>query len=206
MKRIITAPTTYEDTLHAEGFRCIAGVDEAGRGPLAGPVVAAAVVFPPGMVIEGVYDSKKISPARRAVLAEKIKNVATVYGIGVVDAAVIDRINILAATMLAMREAVLAAQERLGVPIEYALIDGNRIPALDCPTQAIVKGDMFCHAIAAAGILAKVTRDEMMCELDHAHPQYGFAAHKGYGTRAHLEALEKYGPCEAHRLSYPPVP
>ena len=197
-----TAPTAPEDALHARGLTRVAGVDEAGRGPLAGPVVAAAVVFPPGTVIGGVYDSKRLSPKRREILAWQIKSAAAAYGIGRVSPADIDRVNILQATMMAMEEAVMAAQAMLGAPVQYALIDGTRVPNLGCPAQRIVKGDTLSHSIAAASILAKVERDNFMAWLDALYPLYGFAAHAGYGTRAHLAALREHGPCEAHRFTY----
>jgi len=210
MRKIITASTEREAALHARGFHYVVGVDEAGRGPLAGPVVAAAVVFAPGTVIEGVYDSKKITPARRAVLVEKIKESALAYGLGIIDAAEIDRLNILQATMRAMEQAVTHAQDALAarIPdarINHALVDGNRLPPLPCPGEAIIKGDTLCHTIAAAAILAKETRDAIMHELDMIYPRYGFATHKGYGTSVHLAALAQYGPCAAHRLTFKKV-
>ncbi|MCL2364176.1 MAG: ribonuclease HII [Defluviitaleaceae bacterium] len=206
-RKIKTASTQTEAALHARGFHFIAGVDEAGRGPLAGPVVAAAVVLPPGLIIEGVYDSKKIAPARRAFLLEEIKINALAYGLGIIEAAEIDRINILQATMQAMSQAVTHAQEMLTArstpaQIQYILVDGNRLPSLPCPGEAITKGDTLCHSIAAAAILAKETRDAIMHEVDVIYPGYGFATHKGYGTPAHLAALAQYGPCVAHRLTF----
>ena len=208
---IKTASTAHEDALRARGFQWIVGVDEAGRGPLAGPVVAAAVVFASGVVIEGVYDSKKVTPARRAVLVDKIKNNAQAYGLGIINAAEIDRVNILQATMMAMTQAVQNAQQMLtkrqpsAALIDYALVDGNRLPPLPCPGEAITKGDTLCHAIAAAAILAKETRDALMDELDATYPMYGFAKHKGYGTPAHLAALAQHGACAAHRLTFKKV-
>jgi len=202
---ILTASIEKEAALQARGFHFIAGVDEAGRGPLAGPVVAAAVVFAPGMMIEGVYDSKKVKPAHRAILVEEIKKNALAYGLGIIDAAEIDRINILQATLRAMSLAVAQAQKMLTTSVQYILVDGNRLPLLPCPGEAIPKGDTLCHTIAAAAILAKEARDAMMYELDKTFPQYGFAVHKGYGTPAHLAALAQYGPCAAHRLTFKKV-
>jgi len=203
MKKLMqTAPTTHEDALHARGLRYVAGVDEAGRGPLAGPVVAAAVVFAPGVVIEGVRDSKKIAERQRSALAQEIRARALAVGIALVDAAEIDRVNILQATMNAMAAAVLDAQAHLGAGVDYALVDGNRLPPLPCAGAAIVKGDAHSHAIAAASIIAKVTRDEWMRAWDAQYPQYGFALHKGYGTKAHLAAIRAYGACAVHRKTF----
>jgi ribonuclease HII len=201
-KAIKTASAAYETELHAQGFTYVAGVDEAGRGPLAGPVVAAAVIFMPGVTVEGVYDSKKLSPTRREVLSYQIKATALAYGFGIVEAAEIDRINILQATKQAMAEAVSAVQAHLSAPIGYVLVDGNQLPRLPCPARYIVKGDSLCHAIAAAGILAKVERDGIMARLDKLYPQYGFAAHAGYGTKAHLAAIQEHGPCAVHRRTF----
>jgi len=199
---IKTAPNTREAELYTQGIWPFAGVDEAGRGPLAGPVVACAVVLPPGCIIEGVYDSKKINPARRTELAAVIKSSALAYGFGLVEPQEIDRINILQAAMKAMEEAVIAAQSFLGEPLRYILVDGNRSPRLPCPTESIVKGDSHCHLIAAASILAKETRDTIMRDLHLLYPQYGFAEHKGYPTAAHFRALAEYGPCPAHRITF----
>jgi ribonuclease HII len=197
-----TAPDTLETELYARGIWPIAGIDEAGRGPLAGPVVACAVILPPGLVIEGVYDSKKINPAKRAELAERIKACALAYAFGVVEPAEIDRINILQAAMKAMGEAFYAAQSFLGKPLRYILVDGNRLPKLPCDGKAVVKGDNRCHVIAAASILAKEARDTIMRDLHRVYPEYGFADHKGYPTFAHMEALAKYGPCREHRKTF----
>lgn len=191
--------------MHGGGIYPIAGVDEAGRGPLAGPVVACAVVLPPGLSVEGVYDSKKINPLKRGELAKQIKLSALAYGFGVMDAQTIDRVNILQATLLAMQEAVLSAQAMLNTPIRAALVDGNRSPKLPCPVLLIVKGDSRCHSIAAASILAKEARDTIMRELDCSYPRYGFAENKGYPTPAHVQALKKYGPCPEHRLTFKKV-
>jgi ribonuclease HII len=187
-----------EQTLWSRGLQVIAGVDEAGRGPLAGPVVAAAVIVPPGVHIEGVDDSKKLSACRREELYEKISTMLPSIGVGIVDHVEIDRTNILIATMLAMQKAVRA----LNVTPQYVLIDGNRCPELPCPAEAIVAGDAHCFSIAAASIVAKVTRDRMMAAFDREYPGYGFAVHKGYGTRAHRLAIAALGYSPIHRRSF----
>jgi len=180
----------------------IAGVDEAGRGPLAGPVCAAAVILDPAHRPLGINDSKQLSAARRERLAREIKASALAWAVTFVEVAEIDRINILQAALLAMRQAL----EALAVTPALALIDGNRCPSgLRCPAQAVVRGDRSVIAIGAASILAKVARDQAMQELDRRHPGYGFAQHKGYGTKAHLEALGRLGPCCEHRRSFAPV-
>lgn len=184
----------------AQGRRCVAGVDEAGRGPWAGPVVAAAVVLDQAAIPDGLDDSKRLSAARRDALFEQIVRQAET-AVVVLDARVIDEMNILQATMKAMAEAV----KKLPVTPQAVLVDGNRLPVLSCPAEALVKGDMRSVSIAAASIVAKVTRDRMMIALDDAYPGYGFASHKGYGTRQHVESLEKLGPCAAHRRSFAPV-
>ena len=178
----------------------ICGVDEAGRGPLAGPVVAAAVVLDPTQIPSGIHDSKKISKKKREQLFEAIMQVAMV-GVGRANVAEIDTLNILGATKLAMERAV----EALGTHVDVALIDGNQPPALPCKVQAVVKGDSKSLSIAAASIIAKVTRDRVMEELDADYPGYGFAQHAGYGTKAHMAAIEHLGPCPAHRTSFAPV-
>lgn len=179
----------------------ICGVDEAGRGPLAGPVYAAAVILDPARPIAGLKDSKKLSAARREVLAEAIKANALAWAIAAADEEEIDHLNILHASMLAMRRAVLA----LVPAAEAALIDGNRCPELPIPARAIVKGDALEPAISAASILAKTERDKVLRALADKYPVYGFERHAGYPTAAHLEALERYGPCPAHRKSFGPV-
>ena len=180
----------------------IAGVDEAGRGPLAGPVVIAAVILDPVRPISGLADSKALSATRREKLAIEIRLHAFAFAICVVEAEEIDRLNILAATMAGMSRAVAALTQ---LPL-LALIDGNRIPHdLPCRGQAIVRGDATEAAISAASILAKTERDRIMCALDHIHPGYDFARHKGYPTTAHLNALEQLGPCPQHRRSFAPV-
>ena len=183
----------------------VCGVDEAGRGPLVGAVVAGAVVLDPENPIEGLKDSKKLSPARREYLYEQIMQKAKAWGIGEASPAEIDEINILQATMLAMRRAIEDLTTRLGAWPDKALIDGNRCPELPIAAEAIVKGDTKEPAISAASILAKVTRDRQMQALHERHPQYGFAQHMGYPTEAHLAALQNFGVCSEHRRSFAPV-
>lgn len=183
----------------------VCGVDEAGRGPLVGAVVAGAVVLDPQYPIEGLKDSKKLSSARRELLYEQITKKAKAWGIGQASPAEIDSINILQATMLAMRRAVEDLAARLGAWPDKALIDGNRCPELPILAEAIIKGDAKEPAISAASILAKVTRDRQMQVLHERHPEYGFAQHMGYPTEAHFAALREYGACEEHRKSFSPV-
>ena len=183
----------------------ICGVDEAGRGPLAGAVVAGAVVLDPENPIAGLKDSKKLSAARREFLYEQIQLKAKAWGIGEASPAEIDQINILQATMLAMRRAIEDLAIRLGGWPDKALIDGNRCPELPIAAEAIVKGDTKEPAISAASILAKVTRDRQMMTLHEQYPEYGFAQHMGYPTEAHLAALQAYGACNEHRRSFSPV-
>ena len=179
----------------------IAGVDEVGRGPLAGPVVAAAVILDPARLIAGLADSKILSPARREQLALEIRAKALAWALGRAEVDEIDRINILQASLLAMQRAVMA----LSIAPERVLVDGNRCPALTCPCEAIIKGDATVPAISAASILAKVARDAELCQLHEQYPDYGFARHKGYPTAVHREALRRYGPCPEHRRSFAPV-
>jgi ribonuclease HII len=179
----------------------IAGVDEAGRGPLAGPVVAAAVILDPARPIVGLRDSKVLSAARREHLAVEIRASALAWAVASADVAEIDSLNILQATLVAMRRAVLS----LALSPTEALIDGNQVPRLYCPARAIVKGDRDVAAISAASILAKTARDALLAELHALYPLYGFAQNKGYGTPAHLAALARHGPCAAHRRSFAPV-
>ena len=183
----------------------ICGVDEAGRGPLVGSVVAGAVVLDPENPIEGLKDSKKLTAARREYLYEQIIVKARAWGVGEASSAEIDDINILQATMLAMRRAIEDLATRLGAWPDKALIDGNRCPELPITAEAIIKGDAKEPAISAASILAKVTRDRQMQLLHERHPQYGFAQHMGYPTEAHFAALKKFGACEEHRRSFSPV-
>ena len=183
----------------------VCGVDEAGRGPLVGAVVAAAVVLDPNNPIEGLKDSKKLTATRREYLYEQIIEKAKAWGVGEASPAEIDQINILQATMLAMRRAIEDLTTRLGAWPDKALIDGNRCPELPIAAEAIIKGDAKEPAISAASILAKVTRDRQMQILHERHPQYGFAQHMGYPTEAHFAALKEYGACEEHRKSFSPV-
>ncbi|WP_120798934.1 ribonuclease HII [Thiocapsa rosea] len=179
----------------------VAGVDEAGRGPLAGPVSAAAVILDPTRPISGLDDSKKLTPARRDAFDLEIRERALAWSIAWASAEEIDRINILQASMLAMQRAVAA----LTVQPTRVLVDGNRCPDVGCEAEAIVGGDGLVPSIGAASILAKVARDRLMCELDRTFPGYGFAGHKGYPTRTHIEALRRLGPCPEHRRSFGPV-
>lgn len=183
----------------------ICGVDEAGRGPLVGSVVAGAVVLDPHNPIEGLKDSKKLTPAKREFLYEQIMEKAKAWGIGEASPVEIDEINILQATMLAMRRAIEDLTTRLGGWPDKALIDGNRCPELPISAEAIIKGDAKEPAISAASILAKVTRDRQMQLLHQRHPEYGFAQHMGYPTQAHFAALQKFGACSEHRKSFAPV-
>ena len=187
-----------ERELLASGIRTICGVDEAGRGPLAGPVYAAAVILPPETVIPGLDDSKKLTEKKREELFPVICEQAIAYGIGFADEKEIDEINILQATFLAMRRAV----EQLSVKPELALVDGNRDPLLGLPVRTVVKGDSLSANIAAASVLAKVSRDHVLTELAKQYPEYGFEIHKGYGTKRHYEALRAFGPCPAHRRTF----
>ena len=183
----------------------VCGVDEAGRGPLVGAVVAGAVVLDPNNPIEGLKDSKKLTAARREYLYEQIMEKAKAWGVGEASPLEIDQINILQATMLAMRRAIEDLATRLGAWPDKALIDGNRCPELPIAAEAIVKGDAKEPAISAASIVAKVTRDRQMMSLHERHPEYGFAQHMGYPTEAHFAALKQYGACDQHRKSFSPV-
>jgi len=183
----------------------VCGVDEAGRGPLVGAVVAGAVVLDPNNPIEGLRDSKKLTPARREFLYEQIMEKAKAWGVGEASPAEIDDINILQATMLAMRRAIEDLTIRLGAWPDKALVDGNRYPDLPISAEAIIKGDSKEPAISAASIIAKVTRDRQMQALDKLYPQYGFAQHMGYPTEAHFAALKEFGACDEHRRSFSPV-
>lgn len=183
----------------------ICGVDEAGRGPLVGAVVAGAVVLDPNHPIKGLKDSKKLTSARREYLYEQIMEKAKAWGVGEASPAEIDDINILQATMLAMRRAIEDLSTRLGAWPDKALIDGNRCPELPIAAEAIIKGDAKEPAISAASIVAKVTRDRQMMALHERHPEYGFAQHMGYPTEAHFAALKQFGACDQHRRSFSPV-
>lgn len=188
----------YENELLRNGFTAVCGVDEAGRGPLAGPVYAAAVILPRDLLIEGLNDSKKLSEARREALYDVIREKAVAYGIASASVAEIEEMNILNATFLAMRRAVA----ELDPMADGALIDGNRLPELEIPARAVVKGDALSASIAAASVLAKVTRDRYMMTMHELYPQYAFDQHKGYGTKLHCERILEYGPSPIHRLSF----
>ena len=188
----------FEEELFAQGYQVICGVDEAGRGPLAGPVCAAAVILPPHLEIPGLDDSKKLSDKRRRELFPVIKEQAIAYGIGLASHEEIDEINILQATFLAMERAIAQLQ----IKPEYALIDGNRTKDFGLPVKTVVKGDSLSANIAAASVLAKVTRDMLMEEAAVEYPGYGFEIHKGYGTRAHYDALREKGPSSIHRMTF----
>ncbi|MBQ5347824.1 MAG: ribonuclease HII [Ruminococcus sp.] len=188
----------YENLAREKGFENICGVDEAGRGPLAGPVCAAAVILKPNQIIEGVNDSKKLSEKKREALFDVIKSEVQAYSIAFATVEEIEEMNILNATMLAMKRAV----EGLKIKADYALIDGNRLPPLDIKAEYVIKGDAKSMSIAAASILAKVSRDRLCYEYAEKYPQYGFDKHKGYGTKLHTQAIKEYGPCEIHRMSF----
>ncbi|MBR4836012.1 MAG: ribonuclease HII [Clostridia bacterium] len=188
----------YEQKHYDEGYKAICGVDEAGRGPLCGPVVAAAVILPLGLEIEGLNDSKKLSEKKREALFDVICEKALAYAIAEASPAEIDEINILNASMLAMRRAV----EALEIPADFALIDGNCSRGFNIPTETVVKGDAKSYSIAAASILAKVTRDRGCMELDREYPEYGIAKHKGYPTKDHMDAVREHGPAPIYRKSF----
>ena len=191
----------FEHEKHAQGYKYICGVDEAGRGPLAGPVFAAAVILPEDYEIDGVNDSKKLSEKKREKLFDEIIEHALAYSIKSCDNFTIDDINILAATMQTMKNAV----DSLTIKPDIVFVDGNRLPELDIPAEYVIHGDAVSASIAAASILAKVSRDRFMYEMDKKYPEYDFAKHKGYPTPEHLKALEKLGPCPEHRRSFGPV-
>ncbi len=189
----------FEKAAVNSGFSCICGVDEAGRGPLAGPVCAAAVILPEGAVIAGLDDSKKLTEKKREKLYDIIKQTAVAYSVAYGTLEEIETVNILEATYLAMNRAI----EGLAVKPDFSLIDGNRVPrGIKIPCETIVKGDSKSMSVAAASVLAKVTRDRLMLEYDKKYPEYNFKKHKGYGTKEHTELIKQYGPCEIHRLSF----
>lgn len=189
----------FEKAAVNSGFSFICGVDEAGRGPLAGPVCAAAVILPEGAVIEGLDDSKKLTEKKREKLYDIIKQTAVAYSVAYGTLEEIETVNILEATYLAMNRAI----EGLTVKPDFALIDGNRVPrGIKIPCETVVKGDSKSMSVAAASVLAKVTRDRLMLEYDKKYPEYNFKKHKGYGTKEHTELIKQYGPCEIHRLSF----
>lgn len=187
-----------ENEIYDEGFTLLCGVDEAGRGPLAGPVCAAAVMLPRGHVIDGLNDSKKLTEKRREELYEVIRDESVSYGIAFASVEEIEALNILGATFLAMNRAIA----QLSPAPELALIDGNRTKGIEVPARCVVKGDSKCADIAAASVLAKVTRDRYMLEMAEKYPQYHFEQHKGYGTKLHYEALREFGPSPIHRMSF----
>lgn len=188
----------FELAARDAGYRHVCGIDEAGRGPLSGPVVAAACVLEPGTEIPGLNDSKKLTPKKRDLLYDLVIERATDFAVGFATPEEVDSINILNATMLAMRRAIAALKE----PADYALVDGNCIRDYPIPARAIIKGDSLSMSVAAASILAKVTRDRLCLEDDRQYPMYGFAKHKGYGTAEHIAALRTYGPCPIHRKTF----
>ncbi len=198
----LKAMSVFEEQLEAKGFQRIAGIDEAGRGPLAGPVVAAACILPKNTLFENLNDSKQLTADERETLFQSITACpGLIYGIGIASVEEIDRVNILQATLLAMRRAEAA----MSVRPDYILIDGNQLPYFEVPIEGIIKGDGRSVSIAAASILAKVTRDRIMAGLDEKWPEYGFKQHKGYATEQHLDAIRKWGPCPIHRRSFEPV-
>ena len=188
----------FEKQFLSDEIKLICGVDEAGRGPLMGPVVAAACILPPDVVIKGLDDSKKLSEKKRELLFDEIREKAIAYSVASASVEEIEEINILNAAMLAMKRAI----ESLEIKADFALIDGNCSRGFSIPTKTVVGGDAKVPSIAAASILAKVTRDRLCYEYDKQYPEYGFGKHKGYGTKAHIEALKEYGPCVYHRLSF----
>ena len=189
---------TLENEIYDEGYSLICGVDEAGRGPLAGPVCAAAVILPRGLEINGLNDSKKLTEKKREALYDPIREQAIAYGIAFAGVEEIEEMNILNATFLAMNRAI----EKLGPAPELALIDGNRNTGITFPSRCVVKGDAKCADIAAASVLAKVSRDRFMLEMARQYPQYRFEQHKGYGTKLHYDMLREYGPSPIHRMSF----
>ena len=188
----------FESEARKSGYSLIAGIDEAGRGPLAGPVVSAAVVLPETFCVDDVDDSKKLTPKKRADLFPRIQEAALAVGVGIVEAETIDRINILQAALLSMAKAV----ENLAIQPDYLLIDGSFPIPMDLPQNALPKGDSLSISIAAASIIAKVTRDRMMVDFDNTYPEYGFSKHKGYPTKAHREAIRKFGCSPIHRKTF----
>jgi len=194
-------PLAFERQARASGHTCIAGLDEAGRGPLAGPVVAAAVVLPEGLLIPGLTDSKQVLEPDRERLFAIIREQAVSFGIGIVDERTIDEVNILQATIIAMEQAL----QQISPRPDYLLLDALTLPRVPIPQLPLIKGDCRSHSIAAASILAKVTRDRIMLELHVKYPHYNFQKHKGYGTKEHIDRIREHGPCDAHRRTFNPV-
>jgi ribonuclease HII len=204
-------PHTFEARARKKGYRLVAGIDEAGRGPLAGPVVAGAVILPEGLIIGGLADSKTLPEDERERLFAIIMEKAVSVGVGIVDSTVVDQVNILQATLAAM----LQAAQKLNPAPGILLIDGNQPISWPGPQQTIIKGDALCHSISAASVVAKVTRDRIMARMALLYPQYGFGRHKGYGVPEHREAIRRHGPCPIHRMTFkgvreftgaPPIP
>lgn len=190
--------TSIEKNLYSSGYRKICGIDEAGRGPLAGPVVAAAVILPAGALLSGLRDSKKLSPRQRDLFFDKISQIALSVGIGIVENEIIDKINIYQATLLAMRKGVSALQ----VKPDYLLIDAMTLPGIAIPQKGIIHGDDLSISIASASVIAKVTRDRLMLQFHEIFPVYRFNRHKGYGTPEHLQKIKDFGPCSLHRKTF----
>ncbi len=202
MLELDSSLTEYEDRCYHNGYKCVAGVDEVGRGPLAGPVVAAACILPEGMIIPSINDSKKLTPKQRLIFFEILtSNPEIIFAVGIVEPVDIDKLNILQASLKAM----LISIENLSSPPGYLLVDGLHCPHTTIPSEGIVKGDQKSQSIAAASIIAKVTRDRMMLRYHQLWPNYGFDRHKGYGTASHLEALAKFGPISIHRKTFKPI-
>jgi ribonuclease HII len=191
-------PLVFEKCAFLKGYNYVAGIDEAGRGALAGPVVAAAVIFPKDVEIRGIDDSKKLTPSKRESLFDPIMEKSVEVGVGIGDHILIDEINILQATLFSMKKAILGLSTRP----DYLLVDGNCSIPVNIPQKAIIKGDSSSISIAAASIIAKVTRDRLMVEYDKIYPDYGFAGHKGYGSASHLSAIAEIGPCDIHRKTF----
>jgi len=201
-RKRLTTLTMFEKSALKKGYKLVAGIDEVGRGPLAGPVVAAACILPNRLLIEGMDDSKKLTPEKREELFHVLtQNKKVIFGIGIVSPEEIDRINILQATIAAM----LMAIANLPVCPDYLLVDGLALPHPDIPALKIINGDELSQSIAAASVLAKVTRDRIMVDYHEQWPEYGFDSHKGYGTSRHVDAIYQYGPCSIHRKSFEPV-
>ncbi len=191
-----------EASLYEKGYEFIAGVDEAGRGPLAGPVVAAAVIMPRGVVIDGLKDSKKLTPARRDFLFDEIAASGAFCAVGIIDNNTIDKINILKASLLAMRKAIISLEKGA----QFILVDGpHTVPNIETPQMAIIGGDRLCPSISAASIIAKVTRDRIMDKYQELYPEFSFSCHRGYPTQKHFDELKEYGPTEIHRKTFRPV-